>query len=146
MPRITPVRVRLEVAEIIRGAHDQGALVLIDGAQAVAHLDVDVQSLDCDFYAFSSHKMFGPTGMGVLFGKQHLLEAMPPWQGGGEMIEHVSMQRSSFNRLPYKYEAGTPNIAGAIGLGAARNDFTNVHKVTSDVPRFRSTSDKKLLV
>jgi cysteine desulfurase/selenocysteine lyase len=107
------------IAEIIRSAHHQGALVLIDGAQAVAHLDVDVQSLDCDFYAFSSHKMFGPTGMGVLFGKQHLLEAMPPWQGGGEMIEHVSMQRSSFNRLPYKFEAGTPHIAGAIGLGAA---------------------------
>ncbi|MFP6835197.1 MAG: cysteine desulfurase [Pseudomonadales bacterium] len=107
------------IAEIIRRAHHQGALVLIDGAQAVAHLAVDVQALDCDFYAFSSHKMFGPTGMGVLFGKQQLLEAMPPWQGGGEMIEHVSLQRSTFNRLPYKYEAGTPNIAGAIGLGAA---------------------------
>ncbi|MCZ6710584.1 MAG: cysteine desulfurase [Gammaproteobacteria bacterium] len=107
------------IAEITRRAHDQGALVLIDGAQAVAHLAVDVQALDCDFYAFSSHKMFGPTGMGVLFGKQELLEAMPPWQGGGEMIEHVSLQRSTFNRLPYKYEAGTPNIAGAIGLGAA---------------------------
>jgi len=107
------------IAEITRRAHDEGALVLIDGAQAVAHFTVDVQSLDCDFYAFSSHKMFGPTGMGVLYGKQALLESMPPWQGGGEMIEHVSLQRSTYNRLPYKFEAGTPNIAGAIGLAAA---------------------------
>ncbi len=107
------------IAEITRRAHDEGALVLIDGAQAVAHFTVDVQSLDCDFYAFSSHKMFGPTGMGVLYGKQALLESMPPWQGGGEMIEQVSLQRSTYNRLPYKFEAGTPNIAGAIGLAAA---------------------------
>ena len=107
------------IAEIIRLAHAVGALVLIDGAQAVAHMAVDVQALDCDFYAFSGHKMFGPTGMGVLFGKEALLESLPPWQGGGEMIEHVSLQRSTYNRLPYKYEAGTPNIAGAIGLAAA---------------------------
>jgi cysteine desulfurase/selenocysteine lyase len=107
------------IAEITRRAHDGGALVLIDGAQAVAHMAVDVQALDCDFYAFSSHKMFGPTGTGVLVGKEALLDSLPPWQGGGEMIEHVSLQRSTYNRLPYKFEAGTPNIAGAIGLAAA---------------------------
>lgn len=107
------------VAEIVSAAHKQGALVLVDGAQAVGHMQVDVQALDADFYAFSGHKMFGPTGIGVLYGKQALLEAMPPWQAGGEMIETVSIESSTFNRLPYKFEAGTPNIADAIGLGAA---------------------------
>ncbi len=104
---------------IIEHAHAAGALVLIDGAQAVAHLPVDVQRLDCDFYAFSSHKLFGPTGMGVLYGKRALLDELPPWQGGGEMIEHVTMERTTYNQLPYKFEAGTPHIAGAVGLGAA---------------------------
>ncbi len=107
------------VAKIIDAAHAAGALVLLDGAQAVLHLDVDVQALDCDFYAFSGHKMLGPTGIGVLYGKQALLEAMPPWQGGGEMIEEVTIERSTYQGLPYRFEAGTPNIAGAVGLGAA---------------------------
>jgi cysteine desulfurase/selenocysteine lyase len=93
--------------------------VLVDGAQAVAHMTVDLQALDCDFYAFSGHKMFGPTGIGVLWGRKELLEAMPPWQGGGEMIETVSFSGTTFQSLPYRFEAGTPDIAGAIGLGAA---------------------------
>jgi cysteine desulfurase / selenocysteine lyase len=107
------------VADLVRAAHDAGALVLIDGAQAVLHLDVDVQALDCDFYAFSGHKMFGPTGIGVLYGKEALLADMPPWQGGGEMIERVTLEHSTYQGLPYRFEAGTPNIAGAVGLGAA---------------------------
>ncbi|MDX1491751.1 MAG: cysteine desulfurase [Pseudohongiellaceae bacterium] len=107
------------VAKIIAMAHEVGALCLVDGAQAVAHWDVDVQALDCDFYAFSAHKLFGPTGVGVLYGKLEILEAMPPYQGGGEMIESVSFAGTKYNQLPYKFEAGTPNIAGAIGLGAA---------------------------
>lgn len=107
------------VAELIDAAHRQGALALIDGAQAVQHLDVDVGRLGCDFYAFSAHKLFGPTGIGALYGKAALLEDLPPYQGGGEMIEHVSIERTTYNQLPYKFEAGTPNIAGAIGFGAA---------------------------
>ena len=107
------------IAEIIREAKAVGAVTLVDGAQAVSHFPVDVQALDCDFYVFSGHKLFGPTGIGVLYGRKALLEAMPPWLGGGEMIETVSFERSTWNRLPYKFEAGTPNIAGAIGLGAA---------------------------
>ncbi|MDT8398511.1 MAG: cysteine desulfurase [Pseudomonadales bacterium] len=107
------------VAEIVAKAHEVGALVLIDGAQAVAHMPIDVQALDADFYAFSGHKMFGPTGIGVLWGRRELLEAMPPWQGGGEMIEQVSFAGSSYQGLPFRFEAGTPDIAGAIGLMAA---------------------------
>jgi len=107
------------VAEIIALAHAAGALVLIDGAQAVGHWPVDVQALDCDFYVFSAHKLFGPTGLGVLYGRLELLEAMPPYQGGGEMIESVSFAGTTYNQLPYKFEAGTPDIAGAIGLAAA---------------------------
>ncbi len=107
------------VADIIREAHKVGAKTLIDGAQAVAHWDIDVQALDCDFYAFSGHKLFGPTGLGVLYGKEALLNAMPPYQGGGEMILHVSFDKTTYNVLPYKFEAGTPNIAGAIGMAAA---------------------------
>jgi cysteine desulfurase / selenocysteine lyase len=107
------------VETLIAKAHDAGAVVLIDGAQAMPHQRVDVRALDCDFYAFSGHKMFGPTGTGVLYGKRALLEAMPPYQGGGDMILTVSFERSTYNALPYKFEAGTPNITGVIGLGAA---------------------------
>jgi cysteine desulfurase/selenocysteine lyase len=110
---INPVR------EIIHLAHRQGIPVLVDGAQAVPHLTVDVRELDCDFYAFSGHKVFGPTGIGVLYGKAELLEAMPPYQGGGDMIKSVTFEKTIYNDLPYKFEAGTPHIAGVIGLGAA---------------------------
>ncbi len=107
------------VARIIELAHAQGVPVLLDGAQAIAHLGVDVRALDCDFYAFSGHKIFGPTGIGVLYAKAALLEAMPPYQVGGDMIRSVSFGKTEYNDLPYKFEAGTPHIAGAIGLGAA---------------------------
>src|SRR5690606_38520716 len=107
------------IEKIIPLAHAVGAKVLVDGAQAVSHWAVDVQALDCDFYAFSAHKIFGPTGLGVLYGKLELLESMPPYQGGGEMIETVSFAGTTFNQLPYKFEAGTPDISGAIGLAAA---------------------------
>ena len=107
------------VKEMIAKAHAKDIPVLIDGAQAVPHMVVDVQDLDCDFYVFSAHKMFGPTGIGALYGKQTLLENMPPWQGGGDMILSVSFEHTQYNELPYKFEAGTPHIAGAIGLGAA---------------------------
>lgn len=107
------------VKEIVARAHAHDVVVLIDGAQGVPHLDVDVQDLDCDFYAFSGHKMFGPTGAGVLYGRETLLEAMPPYQGGGDMILEVRFDGTTYNELPYKFEAGTPNIAGVIGLGAA---------------------------
>jgi cysteine desulfurase/selenocysteine lyase len=104
---------------IVELAHAVGALVLVDGAQAGPHLKVDVRALDCDFYALSGHKLYGPTGIGVLYGKAALLDAMPPWQGGGDMISRVTFAKTLYNRLPYKFEAGTPNIAGGIGLGAA---------------------------
>ena len=107
------------VERIIELAHQAGARVLLDGAQAVQHLRVDVRQLDCDFYAFSGHKLFGPTGTGVLYGKAELLESMPPFHGGGEMIKSVTFEKTLYNDLPYKFEAGTPNIAGMIGLGAA---------------------------
>lgn len=107
------------VARIIELAHAQGIPVLLDGAQAVAHLGVDVRALNCDFYAFSGHKIFGPTGIGVLYAKAALLQAMPPYQVGGDMIRSVSFGKTEYNELPYKFEAGTPDIAGAIGLGAA---------------------------
>jgi cysteine desulfurase/selenocysteine lyase len=107
------------VADMVHKARDAGAVTLVDGAQAVSHFSVDVQKLGCDFYVFSGHKLFGPTGIGVLYGRRDLLEAMPPYQGGGEMIETVSFERSSWAELPFKFEGGTPNTAGAIGLGAA---------------------------
>jgi len=107
------------VKTIIDAAHDVGAVVMLDGAQAAPHLAIDVQALDCDFYSFSGHKVFGPTGIGVLHGKAELLEQMDPYQGGGDMIRSVSFDGTTYNDLPYKFEAGTPNIAGAIGLGAA---------------------------
>jgi cysteine desulfurase/selenocysteine lyase len=121
------------VKEIIELAHKRNIPVLIDGAQAVPHLKVDVQELGCDFYVFSGHKMFGPTGIGVLYGKAGLLEAMPPYQAGGDMISSVSFEKTTFNEIPNKFEAGTPNIAGAIGLGISidylnKIDFNRLHK------------------
>jgi cysteine desulfurase/selenocysteine lyase len=107
------------VKRIIDLAHAKGIAVLIDGAQAAPHMKIDVQGLGCDFYAFSGHKLYGPTGVGVLYGKAALLEAMPPYQGGGDMIRQVTFAKTTFNELPYKFEAGTPHIAGVIGLGAA---------------------------
>ncbi|MFQ1792709.1 cysteine desulfurase [Aeromonas veronii] len=107
------------VDRIVAAAKAVGAVTLIDGAQAVAHLEVDVQAIGCDFYAFSGHKLYGPTGIGVLWGRTELLERMPPWQAGGEMIDRVSFSATTFNTLPFKFEAGTPHIAGAIGLAAA---------------------------
>jgi cysteine desulfurase/selenocysteine lyase len=107
------------IKEITAEAHARGIPVLVDGAQGVPHMQVDVQDLDCDFYAFSGHKMFGPTGTGVLYGKEALLEAMPPYKGGGDMILEVSFSGTTFNELPYKFEAGTPNISGVVGFGAA---------------------------
>jgi cysteine desulfurase/selenocysteine lyase len=109
----------LPVHRLIAGAKARGITTLLDGAQAVPHMAVDVQALGVDFYAFSGHKMFGPTGIGVLYGREALLERMPPWQGGGDMILTVSFAKSTYNSLPHKFEAGTPNISGAIGLGAA---------------------------
>ena len=114
------------VAEVIRLAHDRGIPVLIDGAQAVAHMPVDVQALGCDFYAFSGHKVFGPTGIGVLYGRAPLLEGMPPYQGGGDMIRSVTFETTLYNDVPYKFEAGTPNIAGVAGLAAAIHYLTAV--------------------
>jgi cysteine desulfurase/selenocysteine lyase len=107
------------IREMIRMAHGRNVPVLIDGAQAVPHMEVDVQQLDCDFYAFSGHKMYGPTGFGILYAKAGLLEKMPPYQGGGDMIRSVPFEKTLYNDIPYKFEAGTPDIAGAIGLGAA---------------------------
>ena len=112
------------VAEIVRMAKSRGLATLIDGCQAVPHMAVDVQALDCDFYVFSGHKLYGPTGIGVLYGKAARLEAMPPWQGGGDMIRSVTFEKTDYADLPYKFEAGTPHIAGAIGLGAAV-DYVN---------------------
>src|SRR6266704_1729167 len=109
----------LPVREIVQMAHARNIPVLIDGAQAVAHAGVDVHELDCDFYAFSGHKVFGPTGIGVLYGRENLLDEMPPYQTGGDMIRTVTFEKTTYNELPYKFEAGTPHIAGAIGLGAA---------------------------
>ena len=109
----------LPVKRLIDAAHAHGAVVLIDGAQAVPHAHVDVRALGADFYAFSGHKLYGPTGIGVLYGREELLAAMPPWQGGGDMILTVSFEKTTYNELPWKFEAGTPNISGAVGLAAA---------------------------
>lgn len=107
------------VKDIIKRAHERGIPVLVDGAQSTSHLSVDVRDLDCDFYVFSGHKVFGPTGIGVLYGKTAFLESMPPYQGGGDMISSVTFEKTTYNALPYKFEAGTPNIAGVIALGVA---------------------------
>ena len=117
---INPVRA------IIDMAHRVGALALIDGAQAAPHMKIDVELLDADFYTFSGHKVFGPTGIGVLYGKAKLLDAMPPYQGGGDMIRTVTFEKTTYNEVPYKFEAGTPNIAGGIGMGAALDYVTNL--------------------
>jgi cysteine desulfurase/selenocysteine lyase len=114
------------VEQIVRLAHDRGVPVLIDGAQAVAHMPVDVQAIDCDFYVFSGHKVFGPTGIGVLYGRASLLDEMPPYQGGGDMIRSVTFERTLYSDTPQKFEAGTPNIAGVIGLHAAMAYLTDV--------------------
>jgi cysteine desulfurase / selenocysteine lyase len=114
------------VRRMIQLAHARGVPVLLDGAQAVAHMPVDVQALDCDFYAFSGHKVFGPTGIGVLYGKAAHLDAMPPYQGGGDMIRSVTFEHTEYNAVPYKFEAGTPNIAGAVGLAAALDYLTGI--------------------
>jgi cysteine desulfurase/selenocysteine lyase len=107
------------VARIVELAHARGVPVLLDGSQAAYHMSVDVQALDCDFYVVTGHKLYGPTGIGVLYGKAAMLDAMPPYQGGGDMISSVTFEKTTYNVLPYKFEAGTPNIAGAVGLGAA---------------------------
>ncbi len=117
---INPIR------HVVASAHANGSLVLVDGAQGVPHLKVDVRDLGCDFYAFSGHKVYGPTGIGVLWGRESLLEAMPPWQGGGDMILSVSYEKTTYNALPYKFEAGTPNIAGVIGLAAALDYVSSI--------------------
>ena len=127
------------VEEIISLAHQQGALVMLDGAQSVVHLDIDVQKLDCDFMAFSGHKIYGPTGVGVLYGKKALLEAMPPYQGGGEMIKEVTFEKTTYNELPFKFEAGTPNIADVIALKTAI-DFINAE----GKPRMRAYEETLL--
>jgi cysteine desulfurase/selenocysteine lyase len=114
------------VREVVKRAHARGVPVLVDGAQALQHFRVDVQELDCDFYTLSGHKAFGPTGIGVLYGKASLLESMPPWQGGGDMILTVTMEKTVYNRLPYRFEAGTPDIAGAVGLAAAMDYIDSV--------------------
>jgi cysteine desulfurase/selenocysteine lyase len=111
--------------EIIKMAHDAGAAVLVDAAQSVQHIEHDVQDLDADFYAFSGHKIYGPTGIGVLYGKEKWLDAMPPYQGGGEMIDQVSVEKTTYNKIPFKFEAGTPNIVGPIGLAAAIDYINN---------------------
>ena len=116
------------IKEIIKLAHQVGAVVLIDGAQAAAHLEIDVQELDCDFYCISSHKMYGPTGTGILYGKKELLEKMPPYMGGGEMIKDVTFAKTTYNDLPYKFEAGTPNIADVVALKEAVNFINELGK------------------
>jgi cysteine desulfurase/selenocysteine lyase len=119
------------VKAMIAQAHTHGAVVLVDGAQAAPHLAIDVQDLDCDFYVLSSHKMFGPTGTGVLYGRRSLLEAMPPYQGGGDMISSVTFEKTQYNQVPYKFEAGTPNIAGVAGFGAAIDYLSRIDRAAA---------------
>ncbi|MCY3885700.1 MAG: cysteine desulfurase [Gammaproteobacteria bacterium] len=133
------------VQEMIGMAHDAGAKILIDGAQAAPHLELDVSDLNCDFYAFSGHKIYGPTGIGVLYGRKDLLEAMPPWQGGGEMIENVTMDRTTYQEPPYKFEAGTPDVSGPIALKAALEYYSHcvqsgLHEYEQDLLRYATSS------
>jgi len=118
------------IRQIVRLAHSRGIPVIVDGAQAAPHLPIDVQDLDCDFYAFSGHKIYGPTGIGVLYGKAELLEEMPPFQGGGDMISSVTFEKTTYNKVPHKFEAGTPDISGVIGLGAAIAYIDNLGKAS----------------
>jgi len=135
------------VKRIIEKAHKHGIPVLIDGAQSVAHMKVDVRELDCDFYCFSGHKIYGPTGIGVLYGKKTILDDMPPYQGGGEMIDIVTFEKSTYNELPHKFEAGTPNISGVIGLGAALKYFNNtgIEKIARHEANLLDDATAKLL-
>lgn len=137
------------IQEIIDLAHENKSMVLIDGAQAVAHLAVDVKALDCDFYAFSGHKMYGPMGIGVLYGKKHLLEQLQPYQGGGEMIASVSFEKTTYNELPYKFEAGTPNVADVLALSKAiefiqKYGIANLAKLESEVLDYATEEFKKI--
>jgi cysteine desulfurase / selenocysteine lyase len=135
------------IKEMISLAHEAGAEVMVDGAQAVAHQGVDVQDLDCDYFAFSGHKIFGPTGIGILYGKEKLLEALPPYQGGGDMIDKVTIQKTTYNELPFKFEAGTPNIAGGIALNEAI-EFVNdigLDKIAKYEDSLLTYATKKLL-
>lgn len=140
---INPVR------EIVDLAHEKGIPVLLDGAQSVPHMKVDMLDLDCDFYAFSGHKMFGPTGIGVLFGKKDWLDKLPPYQGGGDMIKTVTFEKTTYNDLPHKFEAGTPNIAGGIGLGAAveyleKIDWAAAQKHEQDLLNYATAEIQKI--
>jgi cysteine desulfurase/selenocysteine lyase len=137
------------VHDMIKMAHHVGAVVLLDGAQATAHLPIDVQALDCDFYAFSGHKMYGPTGIGILWGREELLNAMTPYQGGGEMIHVVRFENTEYAPLPYKFEAGTPNVGGVIGLGAALDylmalDMTLVHAYENELLTYATNAVRAL--
>jgi len=137
------------IKEIIEIAHKRNIPVLVDGAQAVPHMKIDIQDLDCDFYAFSGHKMFGPTGIGILYGKTKHLEMMPPYQTGGDMIRHVSFEKTSFNEIPTKFEAGTPNISGAIGLGIAvdylsKLDYKKLHEHEKDLLEYATEEMEKI--
>lgn len=137
------------IKEIIDLAHQNKSLILIDGAQAVAHVAVDMQALDCDFYAFSSHKMYGPMGIGVLFGKKALLEELQPYQGGGEMIESVSFEKTTYNELPFKFEAGTPNVADVLGFEAAiefmqKEGIDNLAKFENEVLSYATVEFQKI--
>ena len=120
------------VKEMIKKAHAVGAKFLLDGAQSIQHMKIDVADLDCDFYVFSGHKVFGPTGIGVLYGKEALLDAMPPYQGGGDMIEKVTFEKTTYNELPHKFEAGTPHIAGGICLGTAFEFLSTIDLLESE--------------
>jgi cysteine desulfurase/selenocysteine lyase len=137
------------VAEIIRLSHKAGAHVLIDGAQAIAHLEVDVQVLDCDFYCFSGHKVYAPMGIGVLYGKERLLDKLPPYQGGGEMISQVTFEKTTYNELPFKFEAGTPNVEGVLGLRAAleylqQSDMPSLFAYEDDLLDYATTKLKTI--
>jgi cysteine desulfurase/selenocysteine lyase len=137
------------IKEMTTLAHKRGAKIFVDGAQAISHLKVDVQDLDCDFLAFSGHKMFGPTGVGVLYGKVDLLEEMPPYQGGGDMIDVVTFEKTTYNSLPHKFEAGTPSISAVIGLGAAvdymnRIGLSTIHEVEDELLQYATQKLKSI--
>lgn len=137
------------IKEIIDFAHANDVLVMVDGAQSVPHMKIDVQAWDCDFFVFSAHKMFGPTGIGILYGKEHLLNQMPPYQGGGDMIKTVSFEKTTYNELPHKFEAGTPNIAAGVALSATFDflnelDWEAIHKHESELLEYATIELKKI--